>query len=423
MVRAERLAGPYTAVSAVIVFGLLCFTPPAVALKHQASNSAFVLPGHGLLAQRELSKSSATYGSLQRIHSRSKPQPLSLRMSGGNAMSGGDAGALARVGTFAMNQMLPIGLLLAILVGTTCPSPGIWLSKQKITTFAASGIFFIGGLKLKTDEAKAALSSVKSVLWGVSSILFFTVLLGSFLNQLCPLSVPEFSLGIGIFMCMPCTINSGVGLAASAGGNFALALILTVICSTVSVFTVPMMLNWLLSMGSQSTAITLPVVEMMKKLCLTVLLPIALGKAISASGKPAKAAIKKHGSTLGIISNLLIIITPWMQISLSAAKGTFALVPPFDILAAVALTAGIHVAFLFINYLGSRLLGLTEEMVKSVVFVASSKTLPLALTVLAILPAGVGDKGLIALPCILGHFTQIVMDSFIASNWKSKAQN
>eukprot|EP00961_Rhodomonas_salina_P253224 3422327-Rhodomonas_salina.1 len=28
--------------------------------------------------------------------------------------------------------------------------------------------------------------------------------------------------------------------------------------------------------------------------------------------------------------------------------------------------------------------------------------------VLAILPAGVGDKGLIALPCILGHFTQIV---------------
>lgn len=95
MVRAERLAGPYTAVSAVIVFGLLCFTPPAgtscmhvcvkdttylsrkrgaaltmppsttVALKHQASNSAFVLPGHGLLAQRELSKSSATYGSLQ----------------------------------------------------------------------------------------------------------------------------------------------------------------------------------------------------------------------------------------------------------------------------------------------------------------------------------------------------------------------
>ena len=43
------------------------------------------------------------------------------------------------------------------------------------------------------------------------------------------------------------------------------------------------------------------------------------------------------------------------------------------------------------------------------------------LQVLAILPPAVGDKGLIALPCILGHFSQIVMDSFIASNWKSSA--
>jgi hypothetical protein len=41
------------------------------------------------------------------------------------------------------------------------------------------------------------------------------------------------------------------------------------------------------------------------------------------------------------------------------------------------------------------------------VLVASSKTLPLALTILTILPAALGDKGLIALPCILGHFSQV----------------
>jgi len=58
-----------------------------------------------------------------------------------------------------------------------------------------------------------------------------------------------------------------------------------------------------------------------------------------------------------------------------------------------------------------------------VVFVASSKTLPLALTILTILPPGLGDKGLIALPCILGHFSQIVMDSFFVAAWKTPADD
>ena len=33
----------------------------------------------------------------------------------------------------------------------------------QVTKYAASGIFFIGGLKLRTDEAKEALSNIKSV--------------------------------------------------------------------------------------------------------------------------------------------------------------------------------------------------------------------------------------------------------------------
>ncbi|KAJ1480650.1 hypothetical protein T484DRAFT_1810118 [Baffinella frigidus] len=84
-----------------------------------------------------------------------------------------------------------------------------------------------------------------------------------------------------------------------------------------------------------------------------------------------------------------------------------------------------------VNFVGSKILGLSSDMCKSVVFVASGKTLPLCLTVmsippagsytavLSILPAGIGDKGLIALPAILGHFSQIVMDSAIAASWKT----
>jgi sodium/bile acid cotransporter 7 len=53
----------------------------------------------------------------------------------------------------------------------------------------------------------------------------------------------------------------------------------------------------------------------------------------------------------------------------------------------------------------------------------SSKTLPLALTILTILPPAIGEKGLIALPCILGHFSQIVIDSFIVAAWQKKSDD
>jgi len=48
------------------------------------------------------------------------------------------------------------------------------------------------------------------------------------LTMALPLEPREFKLGMIIFFCMPCTINSGAVLAKQAGGNFAMALLLTV---------------------------------------------------------------------------------------------------------------------------------------------------------------------------------------------------
>ena len=44
---------------------------------------------------------------------------------------------------------------------------------------------------------------------------------------------------------MPTTVSSGVVLTQQANGNYALALLLTVITNTSAVFTIPPMLKWL----------------------------------------------------------------------------------------------------------------------------------------------------------------------------------
>lgn len=347
-------------------------------------------------------------------------QPV-LRMSGAGASSGGALSPVSeKLAAFLGAQFLPLGLLLAVVVGLSYPAAGVAVGQIPITKYAASGIFLIGGLKLRTDEAREALRDVKSIVFGVVSILFFTVVVGARLARWFPLSVPEFTIGLSLFMCMPCTISSGAGLAVQAGGNFALALMLTVICSTVGVFTVPVMLDQFAGFGGN---IKLPVAQMIQKLVVTVLVPIALGKAIASSSQTAKTTIKNVSSPLTYLSHMFIIITPWIQISNTALKGTFATVALFDLLAVVSAAAFLHMVFLVMNYCGTKLIGLSEDMCKSVVFVASSKTLPLALTILTILPPGLGDKGLIALPCILGHFSQIVMDSFIVAAWKTPADS
>ena len=80
----------------------------------------------------------------------------------------------------------------------------------------------------------------------------------------------------------------------------------------------------------------------------------------------------------------------------------------------------VHAVFLLLNTGVSHALGLELAQRKAVVLMASQKTLPVALTVLALIPdsAVPADvKGLIAIPCITSHLGQIFIDAVIATKW------
>ena len=80
----------------------------------------------------------------------------------------------------------------------------------------------------------------------------------------------------------------------------------------------------------------------------------------------------------------------------------------------------IHALFLAINAGVTRLLKLELAQRKAVVLMASQKTLPVALTVLALIPESAVSadvKGLIAIPCITSHLGQIFVDAVLAARW------
>ena len=80
----------------------------------------------------------------------------------------------------------------------------------------------------------------------------------------------------------------------------------------------------------------------------------------------------------------------------------------------------IHGVYLALNDAATRLLRFDPPTRKAVVLMASQKTLPVALTVLALIPdeaVSPGVKGLLAIPCITSHLGQIFVDAVIATRW------
>jgi sodium/bile acid cotransporter 7 len=317
---------------------------------------------------------------------------------------------------FLKKQFLPLGLVSAALVGLLFPGPGLYMDGLPTQYAAVSVIFLISGLLLRTDEIRAAFSGWKATLWGCLSILLVTPALGTFVAFQLPLE-PSFQLGLALFCCMPTTLSSGIALTGQARGNVALALLLTVLSNAAGIFTVPFVLARLLGTMGQ---VELSAGELLVKLCYSILLPLALGKYLRRFLAGWAGA---HREGLILASNLALISIPWMKFSESSAR--LAKVAPLSLLAVVLAGLGIHGLYLLLNSGASALLRLAPEAKKAVVILASQKTLPVAMTVLAFLPESTVSaqvKGLIAIPCITFHLGQIFVDAVLATRWRNASR-
>ena len=315
---------------------------------------------------------------------------------------------------FLQRQFLPIGLLAVAAVGFFFPRPGLYMAELPTQYVAVSIIFLLSGLMLKTDEVHAALVAWKAMSWGCVSILFATPFLGAAIAFQLPME-PAFQFGLALFCCMPTTLTSGVALTAQARGNVALALLLTVLTNTAGIFTVPFVLAHLLSSLGQ---VELSAGDLFAKLCLSILLPLGIGKYLR---RFAVDWLDAQRARLSLASNAALISIPWMKFSESS--GQLAEVEPVSLLILVVSGLAIHALYLLLNGGVCVLLQLEAAARRAVVLMTSQKTLPVAMTVLAFLPDSVVSpelKGLIAIPCIVFHLGQIFTDAVIATRWGNR---
>ena len=106
----------------------------------------------------------------------------------------------------------------------------------------------------------------------------------------------------------------------------------------------------------------------------------------------------------GNFSVSCIVVTVWMSIS-EGQRAVFDLASrDWLVLIYTLLTSlFVHIAYLLFNVACTRALQMEPEIQKSIVIMSSQKTLPFALTVLALLPSDVSTEGIITIPMLVAY--------------------
>jgi predicted Na+-dependent transporter len=309
------------------------------------------------------------------------------------------------VGFLTKKNFLPLGLLAATGAALASAEPGAGLKDLNLVPWLVATIFVVNGYTLQLQELKfdwvlgRAFGAAALLSLGLGPIVGLCLAKGLHL-------APETSLGLIVMSSMPTTLSSAIVIAQLAGGNVVWALFFTVGLNLVGIFSIPAMLSLTLRMpdGVSMSASTL-----LAKLLLLVLLPLIVGLLLRRL-KPEVVV----GKWLGFVPSTCVILTVWLSLSSSRDSVLGLTIYRLAVLALAAL--GVHFILLVLAAGLAKLLKLASAEAKALVFTSSQKTMPVALSVLAVL--GVGGTALIV--CLVFHFVQLMLDSTIAGEIAEK---
>lgn len=295
---------------------------------------------------------------------------------------------------------LPIGIPIFFLLAWIFPSAGVILKENNFVYIFIFIIFLVNGYNLELTSKHLGGKFILAFFIGFIISLIITPLLCGFIFSF--LDIDKTLLyGIIIISSMPPTLSSGIVISKVSGGNSSWAILLTIGFNLLGALVIPLVLSSLFSgLGS----IYVPVLPLLSKIMLLVLLPVFLGLGL-------KRVLPNRLPTWGsYIPPFLILLTLFSFIGNSKTVLKSFSITQLPML--ILYVGSIHIVLLLTLLLVSKIIGLKNSERNSYIFVCSQKTLPMAMTVLAIL---FPSTGLAVIACISFHFFQVVLDSFIAS--------
>ena len=167
------------------------------------------------------------------------------------------------------------------------------------TVFLPLALFIIMlgmGLGLTLADFRRVITAPKPVLLGLAAQLVMLPILGWVLAALFPLS-PELAVGVVILSACPGGPTSNL-VSYLVRGNVALSITLTAISSLVTVFTIPLVVNWSMQQFlGEAVTLRLPFAQTVLQIAVITLIPVSLGLVLQAKapGVAARSAERRVG--------------------------------------------------------------------------------------------------------------------------------
>jgi len=303
---------------------------------------------------------------------------------------------------------LPTGLVLAFVISWLIPEPGKLLQGVGLIPWMVIIIFLVNGYQTQLHQI-----SLKGTIWktiGVAILinLLISPLLGLGATMLLALPVGA-AIGLIVTATVPSTLSSGIVMTQLAGGDGVKALLLTIILNLLGVFTIPFMLQLLMS---QAGGIEISAWPLLKTLVLIVLIPFIIGMA-----SRYFFSLSKKNKLLVYLPSSCVIATVWMSVSTSS--DTLRELSPRLLIYIAIGSILLHGALLLLCWISRYLVPTERGEWLALLFTASQKTLPVSVGVLAALNQPIGIALVV---CVLFHFLQLFVDALIAAQFAKQVE-
>jgi sodium/bile acid cotransporter 7 len=299
-----------------------------------------------------------------------------------------------------------LALLTLLVAGMGWPSdvgPLIhWLKSDWVVAI----VTFVMALTLETSAIWTAIHRPGAAWLGAAMNAGVCPPLGWLASRLLP---PELAVGVIVATAVPCTLATAAVWTRRAGGNDAVAFLITMITNLACFLVVPGWL-WLLS-GIRAEVDYRAIVT---GLVLLVVVPILLAQLLRQCRPLGRWATrhKRSLSTFAQIGVLTMVLIGAVRCGekLAAVDG-HSILTPANLAYLIASVAAVHVAVLLLGLQTSRVLRFPWPDAIAVAFAGSQKTLMVgAYVALAVGPLAI-------LPMVTYHAVQLFVDTLIADRW------
>ncbi|REJ88720.1 MAG: hypothetical protein DWQ35_19470 [Planctomycetota bacterium] len=311
--------------------------------------------------------------------------------------------------TLFARQWFLICLAAALVVGFRFATPLAGFAQNFPVPLLVAFVLFLMAWTLDADALRRAVTRPQAAALGVTVNI---VLLPALAWLLGWLLVEPLNWGLALAAAVPCTLASAVVWTRRAGGNDAVALMVTMI-TNVSCFITTPLLFWLLT-GKDAETGRDPW-QMVLKLMLVVVLPMVLGQALrlvpaAARWATAEKRLVAIVAQAGILTMVLVgAVNSALKLEGAMADGGTGGPTLWQWVTMIVVVIVLHVVVLWAGCFLGRLTGLARSDWIAVGIAGSQKTLMVGLYVGLEQDLGVG-----LLPMLAYHAVQLLIDTPVA---------